>query len=288
MKDSNRLVEEYMLMANYLVAQRIIMHAKDLAVLRRHPPPDKGLSEVIEAAHTIGFHIDATSSQTLHQSLCNFSRDCKDDILVQCITEMLSLPMKPAKYFATGCVDKEDWGHFALNIPYYTHFTSPIRRYPDILVHRLLQATIEGKKSVSKFSKTKEELHESAKHCNSKRKAAKGAQEQSDRIFLSLYLKQYPIQRSLAVVIQVKASEFIVFVPELGIRQIVGKVDNPHLNFTHLKEQDCIVLKPKTKEFDWDVLKIEMFTKLSVSCFFKPNSPSPDVGLKVSGPWVEQ
>lgn len=285
MKDSNRLVEEYMLLANYLVAQRIIMYAGDLAVLRRHPPPEKGLSEVIDAAKMIGFHIDCSSSRKLHQSLCDFSRDCPDDMLVQCITEMLSMPMKPAKYFATGCVDKEEWGHFALNIPYYTHFTSPIRRYPDILVHRLLQATIEGKKSVSKFPKSKVELHETAKHCNSKRKTAKSAQEQSDRIYLSLYLRHCPIQRALAIVIKVKEKEFIVFIPEIGMRQIICKSENPDLEFTYSKAEESIVLKPTNKGSDWDSLDIKMFTKLHVVCACKQDSPN--LKLKVGGPWKD-
>lgn len=50
--------------------------------------------------------------------------------------------MQLAKYFSTGELDEEDWKHYALNVDRYTHFTSPIRRYPDILVHRLLQAAI--------------------------------------------------------------------------------------------------------------------------------------------------
>lgn len=50
--------------------------------------------------------------------------------------------MQLARYFSTGELDVEDWKHYALNVDRYTHFTSPIRRYPDILVHRLLQAAI--------------------------------------------------------------------------------------------------------------------------------------------------
>ena len=58
----------------------------------------------------------------------------------------LTLLFQNAKYFCTGCIDDESlYRHYALNVPLYTHFTSPIRRYPDVIVHRLLGATL-GKK----------------------------------------------------------------------------------------------------------------------------------------------
>ena len=124
-RDSNRLVEEFMLLANFLVAQRLITHAKDRALLRHHPEPlEDGLDKVAAVAKAaVGFEMDISSSHTLHTSLQRFGRECQDDLVIQCVTQMLMTPMQPANYFAAGTLDSALWKHFGLNIPYYTHFT---------------------------------------------------------------------------------------------------------------------------------------------------------------------
>ena len=63
------------------------------------------------------------------------------------MTSLCSKPMELARYFCTGLYEPHDYHHYALNVPLYTHFTSPIRRYPDILVHRLLDIAVRGQKS---------------------------------------------------------------------------------------------------------------------------------------------
>ena len=120
-KDSNRLVEEYMLLANYLVAQRLITHAGARAVLRRHPDPlPEGLEKVVDVAKTMfNFHVDASSSASLHASLVRFESTCTDETVQRCMTQMLTAPMQNADYFSAGSFEKELWRHFALNIPYY-------------------------------------------------------------------------------------------------------------------------------------------------------------------------
>jgi DIS3-like exonuclease 2 len=140
-RDSNKLIEEYMLMANYLVAQRLITHAGGRALLRHHEPPmADGLEKAAALAkEALGFHIDITSSESLQRSLNRLGRECQDEIILQCVTEVLKTPMKPANYIAAGDMEDERWAHFALHIPYYTHFTSPIRRY---VTHSNMQSLV--------------------------------------------------------------------------------------------------------------------------------------------------
>ena len=88
-----------------------------------------------------GYHIDASSSGALHTSLKNIP----DGPVKQVLLMLIIKPMQRAKYFASGALDITKFLHYALNEQVYTHFTSPIRRYADILVHRQLENALEGK-----------------------------------------------------------------------------------------------------------------------------------------------
>ena len=294
-KDSNRLVEEYMLMANYLVAQRLITHAGGLALLRQHPPPlEQGLDEVAQVAEELGFKLDATNSASIQNSLRRISRECTDDVILQGVTELLMAPMQPAEYIAAGKVDDSTyWRHFALNIPYYTHFTSPIRRYADVIVHRLLQATLDGPQAVQEYYQSMEEIGNVASHCNDKRMGSKKAQERSDRVFLSLYLRDHPIKRVMAIVTSVGEKSFTVFVPSLGLTTKVNLEEHEHLMYEPSGEVRKIITVRCRGSADsnnaWtggsDPLEIRVFAKICVSCTCKLRSPI-DVNVTLVGPWA--
>jgi DIS3-like exonuclease 2 len=291
-----------MLLANFLVAQRLITHARGRALLRHHPPPlEGGVQQVVDVSkEAFDFDIDITNSTTLQESLSRLGRECDDEVVVQCVTEMLMNPMKPAQYMAAGEVDEADWQHFALNIPYYTHFTSPIRRYPDVIVHRLLQATLDD--AVDHFPMTQQEIQAVACHCNDMRMAAKKAQERSDRVFLSLYLKRNPISSTLGVCLGVGEKTFTVFVPSLGMSTRVFLQEHEDKFNSNAFEDSSgkrrIVIQPKTsadadppasgdrsQSRSWKSLEIRVFTKLEVACTCKLQPPI-DVRVKVIGPWI--
>lgn len=104
--------------------------------------------------------------------------------------------MKPAEYFATGNQDYEDYFHYALGVKYYTHFTSPIRRYADVVTHRLLQASLTPNPEVEKLESdgsidTYDQTLKISKTCNEKKKAARLAQEASSKLFLCLCLERF-------------------------------------------------------------------------------------------------
>lgn len=146
-QDSNFLVEEFMLLANMTAAKVIAGAFPDCALLRRHPEPNpRKMKELEEFCNKNGLELDASSSGALHESLRKLCESHKGDSAFCSILMLYATkPMQLAKYFSTGELkNEEEWAHYALATPFYTHFTSPIRRYADIVVHRTLAAALEA------------------------------------------------------------------------------------------------------------------------------------------------
>ncbi|KAL5992396.1 hypothetical protein ACLOJK_013313 [Asimina triloba] len=146
-KEANFLVEEFMLLANRKVAEVISTAFPDCALLRRHPEPNlRKLKDFQAFCSKHGFDLNTSSGQ-LHLSLQKIKEKLQNDpVLLEILISYASRPMQLATYFCTGDLrDREsEWGHYSLAVPFYTHFTSPLRRYPDIVVHRTLSAVLEA------------------------------------------------------------------------------------------------------------------------------------------------
>ncbi|KAK3842059.1 MAG: hypothetical protein J3R72DRAFT_468089 [Linnemannia gamsii] len=219
LKESNRLIEEFMLLANMSVAKQIAEFFPDQALLRRHEDPlEKRLTDFISHMKKIGLDLDASSSGALQESL-----DAIQDPDVRKVVRLLVIkPMQRAKYMCSGMLSPDKYHHYALNAPLYTHFTSPIRRYADIIVHRMLEASLLND---NKFYLSKEACQKSSNHCNIKKDAAKTAQEQSSHVYLSVLIRNMtdasgPVIKD-AVVVQVLDASFDVLVPEYGLEKRV-------------------------------------------------------------------
>jgi len=293
-RDSNRLVEEYMLLANFLVAQRLITHAGGLACLRNHEAPlYDGLEKVAAVAQAaIGFKVDISSSEGLQRSLSKLASQCQDELVLKCITEILKVPMRPAQYIAAGNMSAHEWAHFALNIPYYTHFTSPIRRYADVIVHRLLQSTLD--ETVDNFKWSDKKIGTICERCNDKKEGSRRAQERSDTVFLALYLKKHPLRGQLGVVLSVGQKTFTVFVPSLGISALVfldehkDWIEFQDFNFGKGGDQPDKRIKlkrtAKHKGEQWKELEIKFFSRVRVTGVCSDKAPIT-VKLQLEGPW---
>lgn len=266
-KDANRLVEEYMLLANRSVARFLTEYYPDRSLLRRHPFPNgKKMEELVNFASHHGIDIRAGSSKEIHESLqallvAEQGRQAARSmgLDVQTLYELMQIlatePMQLAMYFNTGDHEESDWRHFALAFDHYTHFTSPIRRYPDIIVHRLLSASLDahsGKDPVESFqqhgNKDTDILSEIASHCNDRKLAAKNAQEASARLFLAFMLRDKP-RVAKAIVVALSGDKFFeVYIPEYGLQRRVNvRNDHPDLQVTWEEEERILTMVGKSR-----------------------------------------
>ncbi|ORX50906.1 RNB-domain-containing protein [Hesseltinella vesiculosa] len=211
-KEANRLVEEFMLLANGSVAKKIQDAFPNEAFLRRHEPPiPRRLNRFAEVAKSLGYPMDVESAAGVQASMAALDdADVKEALMVLAIR-----PMKRAKYFCGGMQTEENHLHYALNMPLYTHFTSPIRRYADILVHRQLTAALAQKDLPSQYDKIA--MHKLAIQCNRRKDFAKNMQDADRLIFLVDYLKrQESTMIERAVVIHVSKKAFELYLPKFG------------------------------------------------------------------------
>ncbi|KAI0347280.1 RNB-domain-containing protein [Trametopsis cervina] len=222
--EAHNIVEEFMLATNIAVAQQIAVHFPEQALLRRNDSPlERRLAAFAERAQRLGHTIDVSSSGALMQSM----NAVADPVARSILEILLQKSTQRAKYFCSGMLDIAKYGHYALNAPLYTHFTSPIRRYADVLVHRQLDAILQigTPGEPPKFTMDRDAVAKVAQQCNIKQDSAKLAQEQSAHLFLCLLVadltQRYgPVIRQ-AKVVGVLDAAFDVYVPEFGIEKRV-------------------------------------------------------------------
>ena len=225
-KEANELIEEYMLMANIAVAGKIASGLPDQALLRRHESPiDRRLDAFVARMKSLGIDLDSSSSGSLMASIGQVT-DPEERLTLQ---HLSTRSMLRAKYFCTGTLDISKYGHYALNVPLYTHFTSPIRRYADVMVHRQLEAVLAaqaaGTPLDARFPLDVESVSKVAATCNIKKDAARQAQEQSQHLFLCVLIddltKRYGPVIRYGTVIGVLDQAFDVLVSEFGVEKRV-------------------------------------------------------------------
>lgn len=181
-KDSNRLIEDFMLLANRKVAERIGRkrgkQEPRTFVYRIHdmPNPEK-LNTFAEFLKKLGYRIQTGSHKAISTSLNSLFEEIKGKGEENMIEAIAVRTMAKAEYSINNI------GHYGLAFKYYTHFTSPIRRYPDLMVHRLLDLYLDGSPSVNPS-----EYDEKCKHSSEMERKAMEAERASVKYKQAEYL----------------------------------------------------------------------------------------------------
>ena len=189
-KDANKLIEEFMLLANRKVAEFIGLSkgkaTNKTFIYRVHDEPDvEKLASLQNMIDKFGYKINTDTKETTSQSLNKLLKDVAGKAESNMIETLTIRTMSKAVYTT------QNIGHYGLAFDYYSHFTSPIRRYPDVMTHRLLQHYLEGGETPkselfeekSKHSSKREELASKAERSSIKYMQVKYMQNHKDEVF---------------------------------------------------------------------------------------------------------
>ncbi|WP_405294516.1 ribonuclease R [Algibacter sp. Ld11] len=144
-KDANKLIEEFMLLANRKVSEFVgKKDPKKTFVYRVHDEPDESkLSNLQNVVSKFGYKLDFKDRKSVSSSLNNLLKNVNGKKEQNLVDTLTIRTMSKAEYTTHNI------GHYGLAFDYYSHFTSPIRRYPDVMAHRLLQQYLDGEKSAN-------------------------------------------------------------------------------------------------------------------------------------------
>ncbi|KAI3362725.1 hypothetical protein L3Q82_001789 [Scortum barcoo] len=216
--ETNSMVEEFMLLANISVAQKIYDEFPDCAMLRKHPaPPPSNYDILLKAAKSKAVEIHTDSAKALADSL-DVAKVDGFPYFNTLLRILATRCMMQAVYFCSGM--DSDFHHYGLASPIYTHFTSPIRRYADIIVHRLLAVAI-GADSTYPDLMDKHKQSALANNLNYRHKMSQYAQRASVAFHTQLFFKSRGILNEEGFVLFVRKNAIIVLIPKFGLEGTV-------------------------------------------------------------------
>ncbi|XP_071991431.1 exosome complex exonuclease RRP44 [Engystomops pustulosus] len=245
LKETNSMVEEFMLLANISVAQKIYDEFSEYALLRKHPAPPPGNYDIlVKAAHSKNLEIKTDSAKALADSLDK--AECAEFPYLNTLLRILATRcMMQAVYFCSGM--DNDFHHYGLASPIYTHFTSPIRRYADVIVHRLLAVAVGADCTYPDLT-DKHKQAEICKNINFRHKMAQYSQRASVAFHTQLFFKTKGIVNEEGYILFVRKNAIVVLIPKFGLEGTVffeGK-NQPKCRLTYNDEIPSLTVENTT------------------------------------------
>ena len=222
-----KMIEEFMLAANESVAEHF--HWMDVPFMYRihEEPKEEKLNKFFDFLTGFGVVVKGKGNQIHPHALQEIIEEVKGRPEEMVISTLMLRSMQQAKY------SPESLGHFGLSTEFYTHFTSPIRRYPDLIVHRLIREYLfKGKTDAKTIRRNKSELPEIAKHTSERERRAQEAERDTDDLKKAEFMMKHVGEKFEGVVSGVMNFGMFVELPNTieGLIHVSHMTDD-HYNF---------------------------------------------------------
>ena len=182
---ANELIEDFMLAANETVAQHFFWLSVPFVYRTHEQPSEAKIDTLTNFIRGFGYHLNIRQDEIRPMEIQKLLSKIEGSREESIISRVALRSMMQAKY-TTECV-----GHFGLALQYYCHFTSPIRRYPDLQIHRIIKDSIRGRLDEKKLAHYTEILPEVAKHCSDTERRADDAERDTDKLKKAEYMEQH-------------------------------------------------------------------------------------------------
>lgn len=182
---ATNLIEEFMLVCNETVAEDFFWQQVPFIFRNHETPDDEKIQKLEEFLRNFGYRLKGTGKDELHpKSIQQIISDVEGKPEEHIISRVVLRSMKQARYMA------ENMGHFGLAAKYYCHFTSPIRRYPDLEIHRIIKECIRNNGLSPKREKSlNKKMPEIAKQCSVRERVAEEAERETDKLKMVQFME---------------------------------------------------------------------------------------------------
>ena len=236
-KKANFLIEEFMLLANVTVAEKII-ESKRKGVFRVHDKPDeKKIAEIERFVKNIGYNINIINSKEPNKEINKLLALAEKKPEKNVLDMMVIRAMSKAKY------STQNIGHFGLMFENYTHFTSPIRRYPDLIVHRIIHDILKKEKN------NQIDLENTCLHCSTMEEKATKAERASTKLMQVKYLQDKTDQVFKGVISGMNERGVFVEINDSKCEGMVRMKDIPNDFYNFDKRTNIVVGQNTLQEY---------------------------------------